>query len=51
MGSIRPVHIYVDGSCGENRNVTSDTKAGWGYCVISEDTGSGNGKGLSLIHI
>ena len=45
MGSIRPVHIYVDGSCGENRNVTSDTKAGWGYCVISEDTGSGNGKG------
>ena len=42
MGSTRPVHIYVDGSCGENRNVTSDTKAGWGFCVISEDTGSGN---------
>ena len=48
MGSNRPVHIYVDGSCGENRNVTSDTKAGWGFCVISEDTGSGNGKGTLL---
>lgn len=48
MGSTRPVHIYVDGSCGENRNVTSDTKAGWGFCVISEDTGSGNGKGILL---
>ena len=49
MGSTRPVHIYVDGSCGENRNVTSDTKAGWGFCVISEDTGSGNGKGSLLM--
>ncbi len=48
MGSIRSLHIYVDGSCGENRNVTSDTKAGWGFCVISEDTGSGNGKGNLL---
>ena len=48
MRSTRPVHIYVDGSCGENRNVTSDTKAGWGFCVISEDTGSGNGKGSLL---
>ena len=48
MGSTRPVHIYVDGSCGENRNVTSDTKAGWGFCVISDDTGSGNGKGNLL---
>ena len=48
MGSTRPVHIYVDGSCGENRNVTSDTKAGWGFCVISEDNGSGNGKGTLL---
>ena len=45
MSEIRSVHIYVDGSCSENRNVTSDTRAGWGLCVIVNDGGSGNGKG------
>ncbi len=48
MGVPMSVHVYVDGSCGENRNVTADTKAGWGFCVISKDTGSGNGKGSLL---
>ena len=45
MSEIRSVHIYVDGSCSENRNVTSETRAGWGLCVIVDDGGSGNGKG------
>ena len=52
MKSPSKVHIYVDGSCKENRNVTAETSAGWGVCVIEGDVGSGNGKGsLSLIHI
>ena len=45
MSDIGRVHIYVDGSCSENRNVTSETSAGWGLCVIVNDSGSGNGKG------
>lgn len=45
MGIPSTVHIYVDGSCSENRNVNPDTKAGWGFCVIAEDSGSGSGKG------
>ncbi|HJM13561.1 MAG TPA: RNase H family protein [Candidatus Thalassarchaeaceae archaeon] len=39
------LHIYVDGSCLDNQNVTPSTKAGWGYCVIEGDSGIGNGKG------
>jgi len=39
------LHIYVDGSCEENRNVTADTPAGWGFCVVSGDTGLGRGRG------
>jgi len=42
------LHIYVDGSCSENRNVTAITKAGWGFCVIEGDSGTGNGKGNLL---
>ena len=44
MSDIRSVHIYVDGSCSENRNVSSETRAGWGLCVIVNDGGPGNGK-------
>ena len=39
------LYIYVDGSCEENRNVTSKTPAGWGFCVISGDSGIGKGGG------
>ena len=38
-------YIYFDGSCGENRNVTSETPAGWGFCVVSGDNGIGRGHG------
>jgi len=41
----RALYIYVDGSCEENRNVTSKTPAGWGFCVISGDSGIGRGGG------
>jgi ribonuclease HI len=41
----RALYIYVDGSCEENRNVTSKTPAGWGLCVISGDSGIGKGGG------
>ena len=40
-----PISIYVDGSCIENRNVTSDTTAGWGFLVVSGDWGLGKGTG------
>ena len=43
--SDRAFYIYVDGSCEENRNVTSQTPAGWGFCVISGDSGIGRGGG------
>ena len=39
------VHVYVDGSCAENRNVDSETRAGWGLCVIEGDSSSGKGQG------
>ena len=45
MKESHKLHIYVDGSCSENRNVTATTKAGWGFCVIEGDSGTGNGKG------
>jgi len=45
MSEIRNVHIYVDGSCRENRNVTSETRAGWGICVVENGGASGNGRG------
>ena len=38
-------YIYFDGSCGENRNVSSETPAGWGFCVIRGDNGIGRGHG------
>ena len=42
---VAALHIYVDGSCEENRNVTADTPAGWGFCVVEGDTGLGRGRG------
>tara|TARA_B100000214_G_scaffold86532_1_gene59341 strand:- start:3270 stop:3800 length:531 start_codon:yes stop_codon:yes gene_type:complete len=39
------IHIYVDGSCEENRNVTAETPAGWGFAVVEGDTGLGRGRG------
>ncbi|MDP7002230.1 MAG: hypothetical protein QF911_01470 [Candidatus Thalassarchaeaceae archaeon] len=51
MGNLRRLHIYVDGSCLENRNVDSSTKAGWGFCVIEGDSGVGNGKGDVVIEM
>ena len=39
------ISIYVDGSCEENKNVTSQTPAGWGFCVVIGDTGLGKGQG------
>ena len=39
------VHVYVDGSCAQNRNVDSETRAGWGLCVIEGDSSS-SGKGM-----
>ena len=40
-----PLHIYVDGSCEENRNVTESTPAGGGFCVVDGDSGIGRGGG------
>ena len=51
MSDIRSVHIYVDGSCSENRNVSSETRAGWGLCVVVNDGGPGNGKGHLLTEL
>ncbi|GIS41662.1 MAG: hypothetical protein Ct9H90mP14_1180 [Methanobacteriota archaeon] len=42
---VAALHIYVDGSCEENRNVTAETPAGWGFCVVEGDTGLGRGPG------
>ena len=44
-----PVSIYIDGSCIENRNVTADTAAGWGFVVVIGDRGVGRGTG-DLMH-
>ena len=51
MSGNKRVHIYVDGSCRENRNVTAETSAGWGLCVIVDDGVSGNGKGHLLTEL
>ena len=48
-GRCPPVSIYIDGSCIENRNVTADTAAGWGFVVVMGDSGVGRGTG-DLIH-
>jgi|TARA_B000000475_G_C15998507_1_gene447940 ribonuclease HI len=45
MVSSSKISIYVDGSCEENKNVTSITPAGWGFCVVIGDTGLGKGQG------
>ena len=37
--------LYFDGSCQENRNVTSETPAGWGVVVVKGDSGLGKGDG------
>ncbi len=49
MSDLSAVHIYVDGSCEENRNVTAATPAGWGFAVVVGDTGLGRGRG-DIIH-
>ena len=45
IDSSPPISIYVDGSCIENRNVTPNTAAGWGFLVVSGDRGLGKGTG------
>ncbi len=45
----KTLHIYVDGSCEENRNVTAATPAGWGFAVVRGDSGLGRGRG-EIIH-
>ena len=45
MAILSKISIYVDGSCEENRNVSSETPAGWGFCVVIGDTGLGKGQG------
>ena len=35
--------LYFDGSCQENRNVTSETPAGWGVVIVRGDSGLGKG--------
>ncbi|MDP6870145.1 MAG: hypothetical protein QGI21_05180 [Candidatus Poseidoniaceae archaeon] len=39
------LHIYVDGSCIGNQNVSDETPAGWGVVIVegSNDLGRGNG--------
>ena len=49
MTSSEKISIYVDGSCEENKNVTSQTPAGWGFCVVIGDTGLGKGQGEIII--
>ncbi len=51
MGDFPGVHIYVDGSCEDNRNVNSETRAGWGLCVVRGDSASGNGKGEVIFEL
>ena len=45
MSGLKNVNIYVDGSCEDNRNVTVSTPAGWGFCVVVGDSGTGRGQG------
>ena len=44
--------IYVDGSCQDNQNVTSDTPAGWGVVIVTGDNrrGTGSGEIVTEIH-
>tara|TARA_B100001250_G_C19768206_1_gene775812 strand:+ start:394 stop:933 length:540 start_codon:yes stop_codon:yes gene_type:complete len=51
MSEIRNVQIYVDGSCRENKNVTSETRAGWGLCVVDNGGASVNGRGNLLTEL
>lgn len=37
--------LYFDGSCQHNRDVTSETPAGWGLVVVRGDAGVGRGDG------
>ena len=37
--------LYFDGSCQENRNVTSETPAGWGVVIVRGDFAAGKGDG------
>ena len=39
------ISLYFDGSCQENRNVTAETRAGWGVVVVRGDSGLGKGDG------
>tara|TARA_B100001029_G_scaffold128840_1_gene107862 strand:- start:9123 stop:9662 length:540 start_codon:yes stop_codon:yes gene_type:complete len=45
VSGLKNVNIYVDGSCEDNRNVTASTPAGWGFCVVVGDSGTGRGQG------
>ena len=38
-----PLHLYVDGSCGDNRNVGRETIAGWGVCIVRGRLRNGQG--------
>ena len=42
---LKPLYIYVDGSCLGNQNVTSETPAGWSFIVVKGDSGLGKGSG------
>ena len=43
--------IYVDGSCQDNQNVTSETPAGWGVVVVCGDTQRGSGAGSVITEL
>tara|TARA_B100001750_G_scaffold243950_1_gene260244 strand:- start:3587 stop:4138 length:552 start_codon:yes stop_codon:yes gene_type:complete len=43
--------IYVDGSCQDNKNVTSETPAGWGVVVVEGDTQRGSGAGAVITEL
>ncbi len=39
------LHLYVDGSCADNRKAGPEQSAGWGLVVVSGDTGFGRARG------
>ena len=39
------ITLYFDGSCQDNRDVTSESSAGWGVVVVRGDSGLGKGDG------
>ena len=43
------IALYIDGSCLENNNVTSETPAAWGLAIVTGDNGLGKGSG-EIIH-